>query len=72
MKWLKKYPEPDPRIGTTRVVKQFLFLPKCLPQNIDNVIDFSVEEYRWFQFSNVRQMFSNILGWHDLYWENDK
>ena len=61
MKWLNS------RIGTERVVKQFLLLPKMLYRNN---MSYAPEEYRWLCFALVRQSFSEVWGWIDMWWED--
>jgi hypothetical protein len=55
MKWKVKYPT----IGDTRIIKRFLFLPRCIEG-----------EVRWLEFVKIKQMYKiNYMdadSWYDI------
>ena len=55
MRWIKKKNNTAIEhyyVGDTRIIKKFLFVPKC----INN-------EYRWLEFANIKQVFQKQINW---------
>jgi len=59
MKWNKKV---KPELGEKRVVRQFLWLPKCLMMPVDHKQTYikPIPTYRWLEYANVSQVQINI------------
>lgn len=47
MRWIKKHQGPP---AESRIVKRFLFFPKCLKNKE------GLKEYRWLEFANIKQI----------------
>ena len=69
MKWATKK-SPEIEIGTKRIIRKFLLIPKWLP-----------DEWRWLEFAYIKQgwmIFGGFSGgkivdcegWHDVSWAN--
>lgn len=62
MRWKKKKPKPFPKDGDKRVVKKFLWKPRCFN-----------DEYRWLEFAEINEIYHVIkinLGMYAHgYWE---
>jgi len=61
MRWKAKLPEI---LGQSRIIKRFLFLPKCINY-----------EWRWLEIASIKQMYmtDNKLEhiWVDVCWQDN-
>lgn len=64
MRWWKDRKYKD---GDWRIIKRFLWLPKCLPiSSLPN----DIKQYRWLEISKLSQRYHVSEGIGPNYWED--
>lgn len=78
MRWKPRPDKPRPAYGEQRVVRKFIWFPKCL-----YVVGPGVQEWRWLEVCTVRQEFERwlahvpemrahyVCGWRDRFWDDN-